>query len=143
MITRKITKSQLKKILADHQLWFNTDGKKGVKADLSHADLKFTNFKHACLAEADFSCSNLQECDFTHADLTGADLRRAFLQSANLPGRYWWVLRVMASLAKRSWTGLRWNHLFGRAPELHSLSGTFSWEGIWLWQHPISFTSGA
>lgn len=44
---------QLKKVLDDHQLWLETEGKEGKQADLSGADLSGADLRGADL---DYSC---------------------------------------------------------------------------------------
>ena len=78
---RKVSREELKKILADHQLWLETDGKKGKKADLAETDLQGTNLQGADLFDA-----NLQGADLRSANLQGADLWSANLQGADLTG---------------------------------------------------------
>ena len=46
---KKITATQLKNILDQHQLWIQTNGKQGNCADLTGANLTITHFQNASL----------------------------------------------------------------------------------------------
>ncbi len=86
---RKVPPEELKKILADHKLWLETDGKEGKKADLAETDLQRANFRGAKLQGADLQGADLREADLRGANLgganlQGADLRRANFQDASL-----------------------------------------------------------
>ena len=77
---KKFTNKELKKIIADHNLWLN--GKpRGVRANLGGAILR-----DADLSEADLRWADLRWANFSVADLRGADLRGADLRWANLGG---------------------------------------------------------
>ena len=85
---RKVPPEELKKILADHKLWLETDGKKGKRAnlertELQEADLQGVNLERAELQEADLQGTVLLNAKLQGADLREADLRSAFLQRAN------------------------------------------------------------
>ena len=73
---KKITKEELKEILEQHELWLDSNGKKGKRADLTGA----------YLTGADLRCVDLTSADLTSADLYGADLSGANLRCANLTG---------------------------------------------------------
>jgi hypothetical protein len=76
----KIGKKKLSTILRLHQKWW-IDDPKGVRADLSGADLSGAN-----LRSADLRSANLSGADLRSADLSGANLRSANLRSADLSG---------------------------------------------------------
>lgn len=57
----------LRRVLRDHAEWLRSGGKRGVKADFSHAILHGADFRH----------QNLSAANFEGADLTGADLSGA------------------------------------------------------------------
>lgn len=96
----KITKTQLKKILAAHVKWLNdrSTGKRADlyycdlsdadlrEADLSGADLRDADLRGASLADAELREASLSGADLHNADLSGADLRWANLRDANLRG---------------------------------------------------------
>ncbi|GGG17882.1 hypothetical protein GCM10011344_18120 [Dokdonia pacifica] len=81
---RKITQEELDNILVEHQLWFESDGKKGKRANLLKADLYKANLFRANLMEADLRGTNLQEADLSKANLGRANLFNANLGRANL-----------------------------------------------------------
>ena len=73
-------------ILALHQIWLESDGQRGQRADLSGANLRGKvlvgiNFRQAALEKADFT-----DADLRNADLREASLRGAILAGANLVG---------------------------------------------------------
>ncbi len=70
---------QLREILEAHQLWLQTDGSRGERAQLQRTDLHKANLQGATLDKAD-----LQEADLSEANLEGATLRWAELQKADL-----------------------------------------------------------
>ena len=69
-------KEKLDRILADHALYWETDGKEGAIANLSNTDL----------SRIDLSGDNLSRANLSQSDLSGADLRGANLSCANLRG---------------------------------------------------------
>ena len=76
-------KEELDKILADHKLDRETEGKEGQRADLTDTDLSKVNLR--C---ADLSNANLVGADLRQANLVGADLSTASLLGANLLGAF-------------------------------------------------------
>lgn len=90
---------ELNEILKEHQLWLDSNGKKGNKADLIYVDLceldlSFANLKRANLYDAalvdvnlrsaNLRYANLMFANLGYANLTGADLSGANLSSADL-----------------------------------------------------------
>ncbi|MFB3062010.1 MAG: pentapeptide repeat-containing protein [Candidatus Binatia bacterium] len=71
---RELSLDELAEVLEGHQEWIKSRGKKGKKANLSHADLQ----------KADLSGANLYRADLVEANLQGAVLFKANLQQANL-----------------------------------------------------------
>jgi uncharacterized protein YjbI with pentapeptide repeats len=69
----------LVKIIKDHEVWFDSMGENGKKADLRGLNLENTQFRNVRLIEADLMGGN-----FSYSDFSGADLRGANLQDANL-----------------------------------------------------------
>ena len=69
-----MNEKKLKEILEKHELWVNSFGELGERADLRYADLN----------RADLSRANLRGADLRSADLTDADLRDADLSRADL-----------------------------------------------------------
>lgn len=89
----KITKSELDKILANHQHWLKEDvaGWENMRAnlrdvDLSNAALQNANLAYANLQGAVLSHANLQNANLYMANLQRACLEAATLQNANLQG---------------------------------------------------------
>lgn len=74
---RKVNIENLPVILASHEEWVKTKGKKGEKADLRNADLRRAYLYEADLSEADLRRANLQWANLIGADLRGANLHRA------------------------------------------------------------------
>ena len=70
---REITKEELKEILELHKLWVIGDPK-GVRANLSGADLRNANLSGAYLSGANLSGADLSYADLSYANLYGADL---------------------------------------------------------------------
>ncbi len=73
---REITKGNLKQILKEHELWEETSGKQGKRANLSKVNLTGANLRGA----------NLSRADLSDAKLSGADLSKATLSEANMSG---------------------------------------------------------
>ena len=74
-----ITTEQLNEILTRHAEWANSCGAKGVRANLSNADLRSAN-----LGGANLRCANLRGADLGGANLKGANLSGAILWYADL-----------------------------------------------------------
>nr|WP_315338464.1 pentapeptide repeat-containing protein [Neisseria sicca] len=87
----KIDQETLSAILKEHQLWLDSRGENGERADLSNKSLKLANLEGADLRKADLRRVNLEGADLRKADLRrvnleGADLLIADLAGANLAG---------------------------------------------------------
>jgi hypothetical protein len=85
----KITKKELKTILEQHTLWLDSNEKRGECADLSGADLTYTDLTGvrlfgANLTDADLTGTNLTDASLFDANLTGANLTGANLTDAIL-----------------------------------------------------------
>jgi hypothetical protein len=74
-----------KEVLKLHTLWLQGDPK-GVRANLSGADLSRANLSGAYLSGADLSRANLSWAKLSGADLSRANLSRAKLSGAKLSG---------------------------------------------------------
>ena len=81
---KKITREVLDQIVRQHQLWLDSDGDKGERADLQGADLRGAYLVDAYLDGANFGGSNLRFASLGFANLHGANLHFADLQSASL-----------------------------------------------------------
>ncbi len=82
----KIDQETLSAILKEHQLWLDSRGENGERADLSNKSLKLANLEGADLRKADLRRVNLEGADLLIADLAGANLEGANLAGANLAG---------------------------------------------------------
>ena len=82
----KIDQETLSAILKEHQLWLDSRGENGERADLSNKSLKLANLEGADLRKADLRRINLEGADLLIADLAGANLEGANLAGANLAG---------------------------------------------------------
>src|SRR5882762_938913 len=81
-------KKELNKILKLHKLWLKRDSK-GIRADLSGADLSYAklsgaNLSHADLSGANLFYANLYDSDLSNTNLSGANLSYANLYYADL-----------------------------------------------------------
>ena len=76
----------LTKILIDHKLWLNSNGKEGERANLKGANLGDANLSGANLKGANLSGAYLISAYLEGANLRGANLYRAYLISAYLEG---------------------------------------------------------
>ncbi len=96
---KEVSETELKRVLAEHEKWLQTDGEEGVQAKLQGANLQDAKLQGANLQDANLygayldganlsgaklKGADLREADFSRAKLQGADLRRADLQGANL-----------------------------------------------------------
>ena len=81
-----ISKSVLKAILADHKQWLDTEGREGVRADLSNTDLTLVDLSGANLSKADLVLAKISGGEIVRADLSGADLQEALLNGVDLFG---------------------------------------------------------
>jgi hypothetical protein len=113
---RKISDEELEQILADHKRWLESEGKGGIRADLSNANLRKRNIPYALLKGADLqkTCldgaflwgARLEDANLSHAHLdqailTGAHLEGAFLQDAHPNDRTLEALEAEAQAAHR------------------------------------------
>jgi len=76
-----MTEERIKEVLRQHKLWVETDGKEGVKANLS-----YDNLYDAALYGADLRYANLESVSLNRANLKCADLRHARLRGVVLEG---------------------------------------------------------
>jgi len=73
---RMLSPDQIEQMLAEHQLYLETEYHQGHRANFASADL----------SQRDFSGRNLRGIKMDRAVLKGTNFRRARLQSANLVG---------------------------------------------------------
>jgi hypothetical protein len=83
---RSITDEELNVILKKHKEWFEPEGHRGVRADLSSADLGGVNLSNAYLRRANLRGANLMCANLKGANLYNANLRSANLMCADLKG---------------------------------------------------------
>ena len=81
-----MTKEELDEALKQHQLWLDTDGEEGKRANLRGANLECANLIGVKLIGADLSYANLRGANLRGANLRGANLRDAYLEDADLEG---------------------------------------------------------
>ena len=84
-----IDRETLSAILKEHQLWIDSNGENGERADLSNknlirADLRGAGLRRADLRGADLRGADLRGANLFRANLRGANLFRANLRGANL-----------------------------------------------------------
>ena len=77
-----MTETKLKKILEEHEKWFNGEG--GCKADLRGADLRKADLRGINLSGANLSGANLRGADLRDSDLRNTKLSYTDLTGANL-----------------------------------------------------------
>jgi hypothetical protein len=75
---------ELDEILRLHQLWLDSNGEDGQRADLRDVDLRGVNLRGADLMGADLRDANLVGAILRDAILVGVNLRRADLRRADL-----------------------------------------------------------
>ena len=71
--------SELNKTLERHQLWIETKGVQGERADLRVANLEGANLEGANLEGANLRGAYLRGANLTYANLTGANLTGTIL----------------------------------------------------------------
>lgn len=84
--TETVPATELQRIYALHQLWLGSQGKEGVRADLSGRNLREWTFVDVDWRHANFRKADLRNANLSGADFLGADLRSADLRGANLEG---------------------------------------------------------
>ena len=79
-----IDRETLSAILKEHQLWINSNGENGERADLSNKSLIGADLEGANLREANLRGANLREASLIGANLLDANLIEADLEGADL-----------------------------------------------------------
>jgi hypothetical protein len=79
-----MTPTELAAVIEDHRLWLAGEG--GKRAILSYANLSYADLRGADLRHANLSYANLRGADLSHAYLSDADLSDAILRYAILSG---------------------------------------------------------
>jgi len=83
---KKMSQEELDQVLQQHELWVESGGVQGARADLSRINLSHAHLSGAQLSYADLSCAQLAGANLTCADLSGAQLSGAWLYEADLSG---------------------------------------------------------
>ncbi len=88
---KEVSETELKRVLAEHEKWLQTDGEEGAQATLTGANLQRANLyganlQRANLRDADLQGAKLQKAKLLGANLSGANLSGANLSGANLSG---------------------------------------------------------
>ena len=81
----------LENVLARHQVWLESQGRQGSRAELAACELRGVDLRERDLRRADLATANLAGADLSRAKLCGANLaaanfRHAILCDANLSG---------------------------------------------------------
>lgn len=71
---KKITEEERKKILEQHKLWLESEGKEGERADFSYTDLSGVDFSGENLKGAIFTGAKLTSTNFQGAKMYGVDI---------------------------------------------------------------------
>jgi len=79
----KITETEIRQIVKLHEQWLNSNGMKGIRANLSNADLSAIDFGKIHPLEEDMAGGKLVGLNLTKANLSGANLTRSNLQCVN------------------------------------------------------------
>jgi uncharacterized protein YjbI with pentapeptide repeats len=81
---RRISGEQLDLILEEHELWLDSEGQQGARANLDYVNLQKADLFHVNLRGASLRGANMQKLNLVYTDLSDADLEGANLQNANL-----------------------------------------------------------
>ena len=81
---KEVPPADLDRILKEHKLWLDSQGKQGSRANLSGALLKKADLREANLKKADLMGTDLSVALLNKADLSEANLIGAYLCGANL-----------------------------------------------------------
>ena len=101
---KTITKTELKNILAQHQLWVETNSVQGTLADLDSANLTGADLRCANLTCANLTGANLTDANLEGANLWGANLEGANLTDANLWGANLWGANLTGTILEKNKT---------------------------------------
>ena len=119
---RKLTDTELKRVLHEHAQWIKSEGKSGKRANLSWSDLRGANLSGANLSWSDLRGSNLSGSDLRWSDLRGSNLSGSNLRWSDLSGS---DLRGSdLSGSNLSWSDLSGSNLSGSDLSGSDLSGS-------------------
>jgi len=79
---------QLANVMAAHQKWIDTDGKLGLRLDLSGENLWGANLRDAQMYSVDLRGADMYCSRMGNVNLRGADMRNVTLIDADLTGVY-------------------------------------------------------
>jgi len=65
---KEVSETELKRVLAEHEKWLQTDGEEGAQANLREADLQGADLHGAKLQSADLRDADLRDADLTEAE---------------------------------------------------------------------------
>jgi uncharacterized protein YjbI with pentapeptide repeats len=117
----------LQRTIALHTTWFYSDGKEGIRADLSDLRLEDADMSGAVLVMANLSRSvlrgtNLSSANLVMADMSGIDGRNINLASADLRGSSF----RRANLHDAIMTGVAAESIFRNRPDVPPVKTDFS-----------------
>ena len=121
----------IKKTLDDHDLWLETNGEEGVRANLYVAYLRDADLRGVNLSNANLYGTYLRDANLSNADLRGAHLEGANLRYADLRGAYLYDANLEG--ANLEGANLRDANLEGADLYGANLRGA---KGILQWQTP-------
>ena len=113
----------LDKKIENHQLWLDTKGESGERADFSNEKLSFINLSKLNLAQANFYNANLTGAILEDTNLNNANLSKADLSGTRLDGAN--LSHSDLSGADLSDTNLRYTALDGAYIKNTNLTNTF------------------
>ena len=76
----------IKKILEEHRMWVESEGREGKRADFSYKDLSGTDFSGEFLENSRFTGAILSNCKFVNAKLAEAAMSATCLDKADFTG---------------------------------------------------------
>ena len=79
------TKEELTEIIRLHKMWLN-DEDGGIKANISHSNLRGSDLRGSNLSGSNLSGSNLSGSDLSGSNLSGSDLSGSDLSGSDLSG---------------------------------------------------------
>lgn len=81
---KRLDRDSIARILAAHQAWLASNGKDGMRANFTDADLRLSDLSGHDLSRALLNGANLERANLAGACLDGAELRNASLLYADL-----------------------------------------------------------
>ena len=81
---RNMKAEDLKIVLEQHELWIDSEGKEGSRADLRGKDLSGANLRFAYLTGASFAGANLTDADLSGANLIRTQMPEGFINKQKI-----------------------------------------------------------